>query len=246
MNASTRTLVVIPTYNERDLITEVLNRLFASIGSDVDVMVVDDASPDRTTDAIKHHPGARRITLIERPAKLGLARAYLDAFDRALAEGYEFIVQMDADLSHDPEDIPRLLAALVGADLVIGSRYVPGGRIENWSGFRRTLSRGGNGYARAWFGWGVQDATSGFRALRADALRAAALNTVRSEGYAFQIEMVFRLLQAGRRVIEVPITFIERRGGRSKLSRGIVFEALWRVPGWGLRYRFGGLRQPQR
>ena len=246
MNTSTRTLVVIPTYNERGLITEVLNRLFAAIDSDVDVMVVDDASPDRTTDAIKHHPGARRITLIERPAKLGLARAYLDAFDRALAEGYEFIVQMDADLSHDPEDIPRLLAALGGAELVIGSRYVPGGRIENWSGLRRTLSRSGNGYARGWFGWGVQDATSGFRALRADALRAAALNTIRSEGYAFQIEMVFRLLQAGCRVIEVPITFIERRGGRSKLSRGIVLEALWRVPGWGLRYRFGGLRQPQR
>jgi dolichol-phosphate mannosyltransferase len=238
MSTRGRTLVVIPTYNERDHITDVLNRLFAAVESDVDVMIVDDASPDRTTDVVRRHPGASRITLIERPAKLGLGGAYLDAFGRALDEGYEFIVQLDADLSHDPADIPRLLAALGGADLVIGSRYVPGGRIDNWSRTRRALSRAGNSYARACFGWAVQDATSGFRAYRADALRAAALAGVRSEGYAFQIEMVFRLLRTNRRVIEVPITFIERHGGRSKLSRGIVLEALWRVPGWGLRYRW--------
>jgi dolichol-phosphate mannosyltransferase len=245
MNASGRTLVVIPTYNERGVITELLNRLFAAVDSDVDVMVVDDASPDRTTDAVKHHPGASRISLIERPAKLGLAGAYLDAFARALAGGYDFIVQMDADLSHDPADIPRLVGALSGADLVIGSRYVPGGRIDNWNRPRRALSRAGNSYARASFGWEVLDATSGFRAYRADALRAAELSTIRSEGYAFQIEMVFRVLRADRRVVEVPITFIERRGGRSKLSRGIVLEALWRVPAWGLRYRLAGGSRPK-
>jgi dolichol-phosphate mannosyltransferase len=237
-----RTLVVIPTYNERGHIIEVLTRVFAVVGSEVDAMVVDDASPDRTAEAVKAHPDGSRVTLVERPAKLGLAGAYLDAFHRALAAEYEFVVEMDADLSHDPADIPRLLKGLSGADLVIGSRYVAGGRIENWSLMRRALSRAGNAYARLWFGWGVRDATSGFRAYRAGALRAAGLGTLRSNGYAFQIEMVFRLLQARLRVTEVPITFVERRGGRSKLSRRIVLEALWRVPGWGLRYRISRLK----
>jgi dolichol-phosphate mannosyltransferase len=239
-----RTLVVIPTYNERDHITEVLTRVFAVVGPDVDAMVVDDASPDRTADAVKSHPDASRVTLVERPAKLGLARAYLDAFHRALAADYEFVVEMDADLSHDPADIPRLRAALSEAELVIGSRYVVGGRIENWSLTRRALSRAGNAYARLWFGWGVRDATSGFRAYQTGALRAAGLDSVRSDGYAFQIEMVFRLLRARLRVKEVPITFVERRGGRSKLSRRIVLEALWRVPGWGLRYRMVRVKSP--
>jgi dolichol-phosphate mannosyltransferase len=235
---------VIPTYNERGHITEVLTRVFAAVGSEVDAIVVDDASPDGTADAVRSHPEASRITLIERPAKLGLASAYLDAFHRALAAEYEFIVEMDADLSHDPADIPRLLAALSEAELVIGSRYVSGGRMVNWSLLRRALSRAGNAYARLWFGWAVRDATSGLRAYRADALRAAGLDTLRSDGYAFQVEMVFRLLRAGLRVKEVPITFAERRGGRSKLSRRIVLEAVWRVPGWGLGYRIGRLRSP--
>jgi dolichol-phosphate mannosyltransferase len=233
---------VIPTYNERGHITEVLTRMFAAVGSEVDAMVVDDASPDRTSDAVKAHPDASRVTLVERPEKLGLARAYVDAFDHALAAEYEFVVEMDADLSHDPADIPQLLAALSQAELVVGSRYIAGGRIENWSLMRRALSRAGNAYARLWFGWGVRDATSGFRAYRAGALRAAGLDTLRSDGYAFQIEMVFRTLRARLRVREVPITFVERLGGRSKLSRRIVLEALWRVPGWGLRYRIGRLK----
>lgn len=234
---------MVPTYNERSHIAEVIDRLLAAVGPGVDVIVVDDASPDGTADAVKAHSSAHRITLIERPAKLGLASAYLDAFRRGLAGGYECIVEMDADLSHDPADIPRLRAVLSGADVVIGSRYVPGARIENWSRMRRVLSRWGNAYARLWLGWEVRDATSGFRAYRAWALRAAVPDTVRSEGYAFQIEMVFRSLRAGMRVAEVPITFVERRGGRSKLSRRIVLEALWRVPRWGLRYRLGRLKR---
>jgi dolichol-phosphate mannosyltransferase len=222
----------------------VLTRVFAVVGSQVDAMVVDDASPDGTADAVRTHPDSSRITIVERPSKLGLARAYLDAFHRALAAEYEYIVEMDADLSHDPADIPRLQAGLSEAELVIGSRYIAGGRIENWNLMRRALSRAGNAYARLWFGWGVRDATSGFRAYRAGALRAAGLDTLRSDGYAFQIEMVFRLLRARLRVKEVPITFVERRGGRSKLSWRIVLEALWMVPGWGLRYRIGRLRSP--
>jgi dolichol-phosphate mannosyltransferase len=152
--------VVIPTYNERQHVTEVLNRLFAAVVPDVDVMVVDDGSPDGTADQVKRHPGARRITVIERPAKLGLARAYLDAFNQALGAGYTAIVEMDADLSHDPADVPRLLAALETADLVIGSRYIAGGRIDNWNVIRRALSRAGNEFARLCFCWGVRDATS--------------------------------------------------------------------------------------
>jgi dolichol-phosphate mannosyltransferase len=238
VNASSRALVVLPTYNERGHITDVIDRLIAAVGPEVEVMVVDDRSPDRTADAVRAHPAFDRITLLERPSKLGLASAYLDAFQKALDAEYTAIVQMDADLSHDPADVPRLLEALDDADLVIGSRYIPGGRIENWSTLRRTLSRAGNLYARAWCGWALRDATSGLRAFKAGAIRAAEFASVTSEGYAFQIEMAYRVARAGGVVHEIPITFVERRKGKSKLSRGIVLEALVRVPGWGLRYRF--------
>jgi glycosyltransferase involved in cell wall biosynthesis len=175
---------------------------------------------------------------MERDAKQGLASAYVAGFKWALERGYASVVEMDADFSHDPGVVSDLLSALEGSDLVIGSRYVAGGRIENWNLLRRLLSRAGNLYARMWLGWGVRDSTSGFRAYRSATLASQDLATVLSDGYAFQIEMTCRVHFAGGRITEVPITFTERRAGKSKLSRAVVIEALWRVPVWALKNRW--------
>jgi dolichol-phosphate mannosyltransferase len=232
------TLVIVPTYDERGSIAEVVERLFAACPDGVELLVVDDASPDATAGIVRDLArGNDRIHLIERTSKLGLGTAYVTGFKWAIARGYRAVVEMDGDLSHDPADVPRLLAALDEADLVVGSRYVPGGGVGNWGRARRLLSRGGNLYARAWLGFGVRDSTSGFRAYRIEALAEHELAGVRSEGYAFQIEMTRRLHRARRHIVEVPITFVERRTGKSKINRTIVVEAIARVTAWGLSDR---------
>jgi dolichol-phosphate mannosyltransferase len=231
-------LVIVPTYNESGSIAEVVDRLFAACPDGVDLLVVDDASPDATAGIVRDVARTNdQIHLIERPRKLGLGTAYAMGFSWAIARGYRAVVEMDGDLSHDPADVPRLLAGLDDADLVVGSRYVPGGGIGNWSRARRLLSRGGNLYARAWLGFAVRDSTSGFRAYRTTALTEQDLTSVRSEGYAFQIEMTRRLHRARRHIVEVPITFVERRVGRSKMNRTIVVEAIVRVTVWGVSDR---------
>jgi apolipoprotein N-acyltransferase len=233
-----RVAVVLPTYNERDNIEEVLRRLLA-VGERVDVIVVDDSSPDGTGEIVRERAADRngRVTLIERPGKQGLASAYRDGFRRALDAGYDLVVEMDSDLSHRPEDLPRLLEGARRHDLTVGSRYIRGGQIHNWSLSRRILSRGGNLYARLILGHRVKDSTSGYRVFRPEVLIELLDRGIASEGYGFQIELAYRAWQAGFSVGEVPITFEERRAGTSKLSRGIVVEALWRVLLWGIRDR---------
>jgi dolichol-phosphate mannosyltransferase len=227
-------LVVIPTYNERGTIGHVIERLLsATRPDDVHALVVDDSSPDRTIEAIPEgHPG---VHALRRASKLGLGSAYVAGFRWGLERDYDAFLEMDADLSHDPADVPRLLDALEGADLAIGSRYVAGGRVENWSTARRVLSRAGNIYANAWLRLGINDLTSGFRAYRRSAIESIDLDSIRSEGYAFQIEMTLRVGRAGGRMVEVPITFVERISGTSKMTGKIVAEAVTKVPRWAIR-----------
>ena len=242
--ARARSLVIVPTFNELESIEEVIHRLFAAASGTVELLVVDDGSPDGTAAFIERLSADRDdIHLIEREGKQGLGTAYVAGFRWAIERGYDAVVEMDADLSHDPADVPRLLHRLQEAELVVGSRYVPGGRVENWGRIRRVLSRGGNIYARMWLGFPVRDSTSGFRAYTAAALRQEDLGSLRSEGYSFQIEMTRRVYRAGGRIVEVPITFVERARGKSKMSRRIVIEAMLRVTRWGLRDR---LRHPPR
>jgi dolichol-phosphate mannosyltransferase len=234
--------VIVPTFNEVDNIAAVAQRLFEKSNGRVDLLVVDDNSPDGTAWTVKAmQQDNERIHLLEREDRLGLGSAYEAGFRWAIGHGYLQIVEMDADLSHDPADVPRLLDALEGADLSIGSRYVPGGSVVNWGKIRRFLSKGGNVYARMWLGFGVRDATSGFRAFRSTALTEAHLSSIRSEGYAFQVEMVRRIHRAGGVIKEIPIKFADRTAGRSKMSRRIVFEALALVTMWGIKDRFRSL-----
>jgi len=220
-------VAVVPTYNEAANL-EVLLRQVRAAAPEVHVLVVDDASPDGTA-ALARRVGAELggVEVIERSGKLGLGSAYRAGFDRALAGGADCCVQLDADLSHDPAALPALLANIdVGADLAIGSRYVPGGATENWPWRRRWLSRWGNRYAAGLLGLAVNDATGGYRAWRSDALRRIDFATVQAEGYGFQIEMTHRIVRAGGKVVEFPIAFRDRGAGESKLSGGIVREAL--------------------
>jgi apolipoprotein N-acyltransferase len=234
--------VILPTFNERETIEEVVDGVLA-VGDRVTVTVVDDSSPDGTGDVVRKLADRNpRLRLEERPGKGGLASAYLDGFARAIAEGSDLIVEMDADLSHRPQDLGRLLESARDHHVVIGSRYVPGGSVRNWSGLRRILSRGGNLYARLLLGFGVRDATTGYRVYRREALRELIDRPLRSEGYGFQIELVYRAWRRGLSVGEVPITFDERQHGQSKLSRTIVAEALWHVLVWAIRDRL--LRRP--
>ncbi len=231
-------LVIVPTFNERDSIAEAGRRLFAAAEGKVDLLVVDDGSPDGTAEVVREMARGRPdIHLLERTTKAGLGDAYVAGFRWAMERGYGAVVEMDADLSHDPAAVPGLLAALEDADLVIGSRYVPGGAIKNWGGFRKGLSRMGNVYAGALLRLGVKDLTSGFRAFRTSVLESQDLGTVATHGYAFKIEMARRVHQAGGRIVEVPITFVERTAGQSKMSRRIVVEALLQVTRWGLKDR---------
>lgn len=229
-----RALVVVPTYNERDNVDDIVHRLFDATGDSAHLLVVDDGSPDGTAERVKHLAAERDdIFLFARAGKLGLGTAYIAGFTWGLGQGYWAMVEMDADLSHDPADVPRLLAALEGADLVIGSRYVPGGAVENWGLVRRLLSHYANVYVRLLLRLGVKDATAGFRAYRAEILPGLDLGSVNSEGYGFQVEMTRRLVRRGGRVKEVPIIFLDRAAGISKMSSKIVLEALWKVTAWG-------------
>lgn len=230
-----RTLVVLPTYQEAENIELVLRRL-RSLDPPVRVLVVDDDSPDGTADraaAVGELLGG--VDVLARDRKAGLGSAYRAGFAWGLERGFEVFVEMDADLSHDPDEVPLLLEAVAaGAGLAVGSRYVEGGAIPSWSFTRRALSRAGNLYAGAALRLPVKDATSGFRAYRAAVLRRVDLDTVRADGYGFQIEMVHRACEDGARVVEVPIRFVERERGRSKMSLHITLEALVLVTWWGL------------
>jgi dolichol-phosphate mannosyltransferase len=232
-----RILVVIPTYNEAQNLRCVLGRLTVAVPA-AHVLVVDDGSPDGTG-AIADELAAAdpRIRVLHRVEKAGLGAAYLAGFAWALEQGYEVVVEMDADGSHRPEDLPRLLAALDHADLVLGSRWVPGGSVVNWPVRRRLISRAGTAYARMALGIQLRDVTGGFRAYRGAILRDLDLGTVHSQGYCFQIELAWRAVSRGHRVVEVPITFVERELGVSKMSGGIVLEAISRVTGWGVQRR---------
>jgi dolichol-phosphate mannosyltransferase len=225
--------VVLPTYNEAENIDHVLRRIRAAL-PDAGVLVVDDGSPDGTaTMAEKLGAELGNIDVLRRPAKSGLGSAYRAGFAWGLERGWDAFVEMDADLSHEPEALPGLIAPLHdGVDLVVGSRYVPGGSIPNWRWHRRLLSQGGNVYAALLLRLHVADSTSGFRAYRAEALRRIDLGAVRAEGYGFQIEMVHQVLKHGGQVTEVPIRFVDRVEGKSKMSMHIVVEALLLVTWW--------------
>ena len=242
-----RALVILPTYNERETIARVVAGVLAA-DPDADVLVVDDNSPDGTGDvAADLAEQQSRVRVLRRSGKLGLASAYLLGFRKGLDEGYEALVEMDADMSHRPQDLPRLLEASDRYDLTIGSRYVPGGGVANWSRARLALSRAGNAYARIALNLPLTDSTSGYRVYRRKLLEALLDEGVHSDGYAFQIELAYRARRSGFSVGEVPITFYEREHGKSKLSRRIVLEALIKVAGWALRDRIAtGRRLPHR
>ncbi len=228
-------LVIVPTYDEVDTIEQLIDGIFA-VTDGAHVLVVDDASPDGTGALVERRTAVdERVHVLHRGAKRGLGSAYRDGFTWGLERDHEVFVEMDADLSHDPRHLPELIASTARADLVVGSRYVAGGRTRNWSWVRRLLSRAGNRYVSVVTGLPVRDATSGFRAFRREVLEEIDVASMRSEGYAFQIEGVLRAWRAGFSVAEVPITFVERRVGASKISRAIVFEAIWRVLVWGVR-----------
>ena len=240
------TLVVIPTYNERENLADTVARVRAAV-PEASVLVVDDSSPDGTGVLADELAAADpAVHVLHRTAKNGLGAAYLEAFGWALDQGYDPIVQLDADGSHLPEQLPRLLEALEGTDaagrrvdLVIGSRWVPGGSIENWPRHRELLSRWGSAYARTLLRLDTRDATAGYRAFRADALSRIRLEDVHTRGYGFQVDMLWHAREAGLVVVEVPVTFVERVHGRSKMSPAIVLEATARVTAWGFRSRFG-------
>lgn len=232
-----RVVIVIPTYNEAENLPLILGRLRTAV-PEADVLVVDDNSPDGTgelADGLAAQDTA--VHVLHRTEKAGLGAAYVAGFRWALAEGYDVIGEMDADGSHQPEQLPRLLSALRNADLVIGSRWIPGGSVVNWARSRELLSRGGNLYVRLLLGIGVRDATAGFRLFRATTLRAIDLDSVRSAGYVFQTDLTWRTLQAGLRISEVPIEFVEREFGDSKMSRAVAVESLQRITSWGLAER---------
>jgi dolichol-phosphate mannosyltransferase len=239
-----RVLVVVPTYNERDNLGPIAERLHAAV-PEADLLVVDDGSPDGTGQfadelALLHD----WVHVLHRTTKAGLGAAYIAAFGWAREQDYDVVVEMDADGSHAPEQLPRLLAALQRADVVLGSRWVPGGEVRNWPKSRELLSRGGNAYTRFMLGLPLADATGGYRAYRRTVLDKLPLGNVASQGYCFQVDLAWQAWRSGHRVVEVPITFVERERGESKMSRSIVLEALWRVTWWGLRSGRSRRREP--
>lgn len=230
-----KSLVIVPTYDESENLRWIVERILAAQPG-VHVLVADDNSPDGTGDiADELAAGDDRVHVLHRSGKQGLGAAYRAGFAWGLDRGYDVLLEMDADGSHRPEDLAQILSASDdGADLVLGSRWVPGGGVVNWPWHRRLISRGGTAYARLMLGIPVKDATGGFRAFRRETLERLPLDEVVSQGYCFQIDMVRRVLDAGMMVVEVPITFVERERGQSKMSGAIVREALWRVTLWGL------------
>jgi dolichol-phosphate mannosyltransferase len=237
-----RIVVLIPTYNERENLAMIVSRLRVAV-PEADVLVLDDSSPDGTGEvADKLAADDSQVRVLHRQSKLGLGAAYLAGFARALDEGYEVLVEMDADGSHQPEQLPSLLLALAEADVVLGSRWVPGGSVVNWPIQRKALSLAGNVYTRVLLGMPIGDATGGYRAYRAAALRSLNLAGVASTGYCFQVDLVWRAVRRGLSVVEVPITFVERTVGVSKMSEGIVVESLRNITMWGARYRLDQIR----
>jgi dolichol-phosphate mannosyltransferase len=236
-------LVIIPTYQERENIESIVTRVLTSVPA-AHVLVVDDGSPDGTGKIADELAGGdERIHVLHRSTKNGLGAAYIAGFDWGLSRPYQVFVEMDADGSHAPEQLPRLLAALAQADLVLGSRWVPGGSAVNWPRRRELLSRGGSFYSRLALGIQIRDATGGYRAFRRSVLEQIDYAAVASQGYCFQVDLARRAIEGGHRVVEVPITFVERERGESKMSGVIVREALWRVTQWGIEHRGGQLRR---
>src|SRR5690349_18610775 len=232
-----RIVMVMPTYHESLNLAWIVGRLRAAT-PDVDVLVVDDGSPDGTGKLADELAAADpQVTVLHRAEKAGLGAAYLHGFSVALERGYDVVGEMDADGSHQPEQLPLLLTALADADLVIGSRWVPGGSVVNWPLSRKVLSVGGNLYARVLLGIPLRDVTAGYRVFRSTTLKAIDLDSVESAGYIFQTDLAFRTLRAGLRVVEVPIEFVERVRGESKMSRDVATESLRRITSWGLRER---------
>ncbi len=231
--------LVLPTYNEAENIEAIVQAALPqleSTGMEHRVLIVDDGSPDgtgRIADRLAAQTAS--VEVCHRTAKTGIGPAYLAGFERALAGGAELVLEMDSDFSHDPADLPRLIAASGAADLVLGSRYVPGGGVTDWGLARRTISRGGSLYAKLLLGVGVNDLTGGFKCFRREVLETLDLTSIGTDGYGFQIEMTFRAIQAGFRVAELPILFRERREGASKMSARIAVEAFWKVPAMRLR-----------
>ena len=234
-----RALVCLPTYDERENLEPMLRALAEVLGPDDRVLVIDDDSPDGTG-VLADRLAAELpfVDVLHRERKEGLGRAYLDGFRLALERGAELVLEMDCDFSHDPADVPRLIAAAADADLVLGSRYVPGGGVRDWGLLRRLISRGASLYTQLLL-MPVRDATGGFKCFRRAVLERLDLDAISSRGYMFQIETTFRARRAGFRVVEIPITFSDRRVGGSKLSRAIVLEAIWRVPALRLATRRG-------
>ncbi|HEX3243231.1 MAG TPA: polyprenol monophosphomannose synthase [Solirubrobacterales bacterium] len=223
--------LVLPTYNEAANIEAIVEAVLVKLPRSGRVLVVDDSSPDGTAEIVERLAGGSdRVELLRRPRKEGLGPAYVAGFKRALAGGAGLVLEMDADFSHDPAYLPRLLAAMDRADVAIGSRYVNGGGVEDWSALRQAISRGGSAYARLALGLDVRDLTGGFKCFRREVLEAINLDSVSARGYAFQVELTYRAIRLGFDVVEVPIVFRDRRAGSSKMGGAIVAEAIWRVP----------------
>lgn len=236
-------LVLVPTYNEVESLPTILRRLGEAV-PDADILVLDDSSPDGTGElADQWAADDARVHVLHRTRKEGLGAAYLAGFRWGLERDYDALVEIDADGSHPPSVLPQMITAAATADLVIGSRWVPGGRVQNWPKQRELLSRGANLYTRLLLGMQVRDATAGYRVYRADALRSLSLQDVSSAGYCFQIDLTWRATQAGMRIVEVPITFVEREVGVSKMSKDIMRESLVNITAWGLRHRAEQVRQ---
>ena len=229
--ATPETWLILPTYNEAENIAPFVEAVQAELPPGAQVLIVDDSSPDGTGEIADRLAAEREgVRVLHRPLREGLGPAYVAGFREALAGGAELILQMDSDFSHEPAYLPRLLEAMEGADLAIGSRYVDGGGVGDWGAMRRAISRGGSAYARLVLGVPVADLTGGFKCFRREVLEAIDLDAVQAKGYAFQVELTYRAVQRGFRVVEVPIVFRDRRVGSSKMSRAIVAEAIWRVP----------------
>jgi dolichol-phosphate mannosyltransferase len=238
-----RAVLCLPTYNERENLEPMIAALGGALDTSQDrVLVIDDGSPDGTGEIADRLAAEHSwVSVLHRTTKEGIGPAYVAGFRRALAEGAELVMEMDCDFSHDPADVPRLIAAAEGADLVIGSRYAPGGGTANWGLVRRVVSRGGCLYAQVILGMRVRDLTGGFKCFRRQTIEAIDLDALSAHGYAFQIETTYRVKRAGLRIQEVPITFVERRAGASKMTGSIVAEAMWRVPLLRLRALVGKL-----
>jgi dolichol-phosphate mannosyltransferase len=232
--------LILPTYNEAENIGPFVTAVLENLPANARVLIVDDSSPDGTGEIADRMAAEHEaVGVLHRPLREGLGPAYIAGFREALAGGAELILEMDSDFSHEPAHLPSLLEAIEGADLAIGSRYVRGGGVGDWGAMRRAISRGGSAYSRLVLGVEVKDMTGGFKCFRREVLEAIDLDAIRSKGYAFQVELTYRVVQKGFRVVEVPIVFRDRRVGSSKMSRAIVAEAIWRVP----LLRFGGRRR---